>query len=692
MPENDKNTSTAAESSPAAPPHWIKTPPVGFYLVIGFFLSVFLVVQDGMYRTTGFLQLMSLPVLLQNIVIVLSFFIVVFSFAGLVFALVDFLVLTLLRKVLMAKNRFKSNYFSNPSCFLFYMIFLYIMLTYTKFFIASSFPGMIYNESLEKITLLVIVLFIVLTLVYFLFFRKKVQYDNIRGFIAKISLPVEIVSLLLIISGFLMVVILDVIPVKKHQAVKKKPDIILFTMDSVRNRSMSLYGYKRNNTPFINKFAQKSFVFHNMMSCSNLTYVCMPAILTGKYPQKPNQPPDNKRNSDMLNVLKANGYKDTVFASQLFNFEPGSFTEYTNLSLDKNSMNSLHLRQINKRVSWLLNYISQDERYYILWNLIDPRNVDFNKIQPDMDTYMSYLADKLSSSDEPVFVWIHLLEAHHPFEYPPYMKGLYKGSPIRFIDQYDTSILYLDYIFEKMNTELQTHGLIDNTMIIISADHGFSFPNDLPFRAPFQATAMANGTFNIPFIVHLPGQKKRIDVKTVVSQVDIAPTILELTKCQIPSQMEGESLKQYMDAPDKMSKKVKISVLAQYFLKKDSNSRSGKWADDDFANVFYDKYMAQLSLSNPAENRFTDDDMKTMVAGPDFTDVEEANNPANPRQFVPKPPPFPKGIDFLKYKCYGVFDIVNDQDFKKNLRDSKTGANILEIFRQSYLVKYYQDI
>jgi arylsulfatase A-like enzyme len=355
-------------------------------------------------------------------------------------------------------------------------------------------------------------------------------------------------------------------------------------------------------------------------------------------------------------------------------------------------MNSLHLRQINKRVSWLLNYISQDERYYILWNLIDPRNVDFNKIQPDMDTYMSYLADKLSSSDEPVFVWIHLLEAHHPFEYPPYMKGLYKGSPIRFIDQYDTSILYLDYIFEKMNTELQTHGLIDNTMIIISADHGFSFPNDLPFRAPFQATAMANGTFNIPFIVHLPGQKKRIDVKTVVSQVDIAPTILELTKCQIPSQMEGESLKQYMDAPDKMSKKVKISVLAQYFLKKDSNSRSGKWADDDFANVFYDKYMAQLSLSNPAENRFTDDDMKTMVAGPDFTDVEEANNPANPRQFVPKPPPFPKGIDFLKYKCYGVFDIVNDQDFKKNLRDSKTGANILEIFRQSYLVKYYQDI
>ncbi|MCE1246349.1 MAG: sulfatase-like hydrolase/transferase, partial [Firmicutes bacterium] len=498
------------------------------------------------------------------------------------------------------------------------------------------------------------------------------------------------------VLGLYMAFGTNYLPNKKNASKKAKPNIILFTMDSVRKKNMNVYGYSRHNTPFFNKFAKSSYVFQNMESCSNLTYVCLPAILNGRYPKRPDEMKNTERTDHLISALRENGYKETIYMSQLFNFERNAFTEYINISSDKNSLNSLHLKQINKNIAWLMNYLSQDERYFLLWSIIDPRNIDYNKIQPDMDIYMSYLADKLAGCNEPAFVWIHLMQAHHPFEFPLYMKGTYKGSPVRFIDLYDTSILYLDYIFEKLNIELASHGLQDNTIIAVSADHGYSFPNDLPYRGPFQATSMTNGTFNIPFILHLPGQKKRVDVNTIVSQIDIAPTLLELTGCKIPEKIEGESLCQYMNEPDKMSDKVKFSILAQYFLKRDSNSQMGKWADDDFANAFYDRYMTQLSIANPSANRFTEEDLKAMIVGPDFSDVGDGHPPGmapgTPGQFRPKPPPFPEGIPFLKYKCYGVYDIISDPDFKMNLRDTETGRKVLDVLKDSGIVNYYKEI
>ena len=70
--------------------------------------------------------------------------------------------------------------------------------------------------------------------------------------------------------------------------------------------------------------------------------------------------------------------------------------------------------------------------------------------------------------------------------------------------------------------------------------------------------------FNVPLIIHLPGQKKGVKVRTLAEQIDLAPTILDLIGTPRPEWMEGESLVPYMKNPSLQSEKIKFSMVFFY--------------------------------------------------------------------------------------------------------------------------------
>jgi len=99
-----------------------------------------------------------------------------------------------------------------------------------------------------------------------------------------------------------------------------------------------------------------------------------------------------------------------------------------------------------------------------------------------------------------------------------------------------------DRHFGEMIARLKKEGLYDNTIIVVTADHGIALPRGKQF--------LYNEGLHIPLIIRWPGTIKPGTVETrMVSNIDIAPTILALAGLPIPPSMQGKDLLDLANAP-----------------------------------------------------------------------------------------------------------------------------------------------
>jgi len=91
---------------------------------------------------------------------------------------------------------------------------------------------------------------------------------------------------------------------------------------------------------------------------------------------------------------------------------------------------------------------------------------------------------------------------------------------------------------------LKSDGLFDNSMLIISTDHGQAFEKGDMFHL---TGVMYEQTARIPLLIHMPGQTEGRRIKTLASHVDLMPTILDTLGMPVPGWMEGESLWKYIE-------------------------------------------------------------------------------------------------------------------------------------------------
>ena len=202
---------------------------------------------------------------------------------------------------------------------------------------------------------------------------------------------------------------------------------------------------------------------------------------------------------------------------------------------------------------------------FILRRVIDIISRNFSKtIVPPERAFNRFLLNLSDNLPEPFFIWIHVFPPHHPYlPVEPFM-GMFDSSPeLRTLksqwklplnlpykeemqptvdilrDRYDEFIRYCDKQFEDFITQLTTEYNLENTLIILSSDHGETFErNFLGHTGPDLYEQLTN----IPLIIREPGQNKGIVIDELVEQIDIPSTILELADIPVPSWMEGYSL------------------------------------------------------------------------------------------------------------------------------------------------------
>jgi arylsulfatase A-like enzyme/Flp pilus assembly protein TadD len=290
------------------------------------------------------------------------------------------------------------------------------------------------------------------------------------------------------------------------------PNIILITIDTTRADRMGFLGSQRGLTPSLDTLAHDSVVFAHAYSQAPLTAPSHATILTGTYPQfhrvSDFQLPLSKDLPFAPAILKAKGYKTAAFVGSLV--------------LDPS---------VDLAVGFNRGFDTYDAGFHMSARGEDRYKSVERRGAVVVDHALAWLKQ---NPQGPFFVWVHLYDAHEPYDPPEPFKTKYASA------LYDGEIAYVDSAVGTLLTELHNRGLYDNSMIALMADHGESLGAHGEDTHGF---FLYDETIHVPLLFKLPaGKSAGVQIDKFVGLVDVLPTILQTVGIAIPKEMQGSPL------------------------------------------------------------------------------------------------------------------------------------------------------
>ena len=292
----------------------------------------------------------------------------------------------------------------------------------------------------------------------------------------------------------------------------KPPNVILITLDTTRADRMGFLGSTRGLTPNLDALAKRSVVFTHAYSQVPLTTASHATILTGTYPQFHQVNDFGVPLAEDLPyapyIFRGNGYHTAAFVGSLVldpetrsapGFERG-FDTY-DAGFHRRRMDEDRYRSMERRGGEVIG-----------------RALDWLTVHRDGS----------------FFIWIHLYDAHDPYDPPEPFKTRYASAP------YDGEIAYVDAAVGKLLSWLRLRGLYDNSLIAVMADHGEALGEH---GESTHGIFLYDETIHVPLLFKLPqGRSAGTRVDTRAGLVDVLPTMLEAAGIAVPAEVQGESL------------------------------------------------------------------------------------------------------------------------------------------------------
>jgi arylsulfatase A-like enzyme/predicted Zn-dependent protease len=293
----------------------------------------------------------------------------------------------------------------------------------------------------------------------------------------------------------------------------KKPDdlgqndlnVILVTIDTLRADHVGVYGGLAK-TPSLDRLASEGVVFDRCISQTPLTLPSHTTILSGTYPNY-HGVRDNggfvvPDNLELISeTLQRHGYATSAFI--------GAYVLHSKWGLDQG-----------------FDHYSDtfDRGRYRRLLLQNSKRAD-----EVVASAQEWIGDHL---DRPFFSWIHLFDPHTPYEPPPPF-DVTSGS------RYRGEVEYTDHVLGDFFQFLDDQGLLDRSMIIVTADHGEGLGEHGEREHGF---FVYDSTVRVPLILRPPFGPSASRWGGLVELVDIVPTILDGLQLETPSDVQGRSL------------------------------------------------------------------------------------------------------------------------------------------------------
>ncbi len=307
----------------------------------------------------------------------------------------------------------------------------------------------------------------------------------------------------------------------------KHPNIVLFTIDSLRRDHMSCYGYKRVTTPHLDRLAAGGTLFENAFSAYIPTTPAFSTLLTGCDVVRTQQPslrskgPIPQELPLLPALLRPAGYRSVCvgFGSEFFR----GFDTYLNFDgwVSWNERPARKAENLNAVVLPELERLARSSTpFLMLLRYLDPHAPYLPPAPFDTMFYSKNPCARGNASMKPVFA------------FEPFADFLRSWMPPGITDkdfviaQYDGGLAYMDACIQQMVTRLAELDLLENTLLVITSDHGESLYDHGIY---FDHHGLYEPTLSVPLIFFWPGRvPSGVRARAYTLHEDLVPTVLDV--------------------------------------------------------------------------------------------------------------------------------------------------------------------
>lgn len=354
-----------------------------------------------------------------------------------------------------------------------------------------------------------------------------------------------------------------------HNAEQDSPNVIILLIDCLGAEHLSSYGYDRHTTPNIDEFSKDAVKFTQAISQSTFTKISVASLFTSLYPYQHGVYRGAGDRISGRGDITTDGLGDDV-------------TTLAEVLLQNDFLTKAWIQQ-----GQLASYLGFAQGF-----------VDYGEKQGGIASINKEFikwAGRVGKKRK-FFAYLHYLDLHSPYRPKPpydtlYMDGIAQdGQKPKANDvmraRYDGLITYIDGEIKLLLDNLKEEGLYDDSLIILTADHGDSFRKG----SVGHAKAPHEEVIKVPLIIKFP--KSAHAGKVVENQVrliDVMPTILDFLEIKTEAALEGFSLMNYMvnkdENNDTAPSKYAVSEIYNQVAGIDAISiRTGKFKYIHFAD------------------------------------------------------------------------------------------------------------
>jgi arylsulfatase A-like enzyme len=367
----------------------------------------------------------------------------------------------------------------------------------------------------------------------------------------------------------------------RHEAARPyppagSPNVLFIVLDTVRADRLSLYGYERPTTPTLERLAKRGIRFDGARATAPWTLPSHASFFSGRWPHEFEvewATPLPKNYPMLAEYLGANGYATAGIVSNMYcSYDTGlnrGFTHYedyvfrrlgflrTSTVVEELVKSSILLGLyspsgfMNRTQAWLQSIFDFSTRK-------DARTIN--------GRFLTWLDDR-QDPGRPFFIFLNYLDAHTPYKVPPgesrrfgrkpqtdeelwviydewaTLEKLLLKKPFLTMgrDCYDSCLAYLDDEIGRLIGDLERRGVLENTWIVITSDHGEGLGEHELFD---HGESLYSQEIHVPLVI-LPPSSITLGavVRHPVSLRDLPATVVDLTGLAAESPFPGRSLR-----------------------------------------------------------------------------------------------------------------------------------------------------
>jgi arylsulfatase A-like enzyme len=386
---------------------------------------------------------------------------------------------------------------------------------------------------------------------------------------------------------------------------KGAPNILLLVLDTARALSMSLDGYNRPSTPQLERFARTGINFVEARSPSSWTLPSHASMFTGRLPHILStgfKTPLDTTYRTLAEELSSHGYVTAGFVANLhytsrdFGLDRG-FTHYADYGISKGEI------FLNSSIGRFLAVRPGFRKLIHFQDIIARKNAA--TVNRDL---LAWLGSR--DKDRPFFSFLNYYDAHEPYFPPPEWDRKFASNTPRkpFLtdqsirggrrvgktrmtpaeierehDAYVAGLAYLDDEIGKLLEAMKQRGDLENTLVIITSDHGEQFGEHGYF---VHNNSLYSPVMKVPLIISFPSHvPPNVENRARLNLVDLPATIFDLAGITPSTPFPGSSLRRLWEGPSagSASDPMMFEVITSGIpAGKVEELRSVIWGDDEY--------------------------------------------------------------------------------------------------------------